>query len=128
MEQDLEKIIKMNRFTQLILRLMLKSSYQQHSVNFFKRYVMDDNTKEIPEDIGVQQKMDKSMKQLIDGFAPRIEAVDRRIFYEITGTKINERAEFIQGGVESDSESDEEIGEAQVSFRRAKTKKTIDIN
>ena len=39
--------------------------------------------------------MDKSKKKLIEGFKPRIDPVDRRIFYEIVGNKLNDKAEIV---------------------------------
>ena len=56
---------------------------------------MDDDTKTTSEDITDLKKVDKRKKKLIDEFAPRIDPVDRRIFYEIIGSKLNDRAEFV---------------------------------
>ena len=69
----------------MLIRALTKKR-QRKSVQYFMKYVIDHH--EVKEEALAVHSM--TAEQLIDGFDPLNDQVDRRILYEITGRKLNQ--------------------------------------
>ena len=71
----------------MIMRALTKKR-QRKAVQYFLKYLIEDH--EVARGRGALGAHDMSAEQLIDGFDPLNDKIDRRVLYEITGRKLNQ--------------------------------------
>ena len=74
------------RVLKMIMRALTKKR-QRKAVQYFLKYLIEDH--EATAERRSLGAHDMSAEQLIDGFDPLADKIDRRILYEITGRKLN---------------------------------------
>ena len=96
-EQDIQHMIQLNRVTKLMHKAQFKARQRRTIVEHSHRYVItvDDITKASKSNYGSLQTF--GVDELLQGFDPQNNSIDRRLFYEVTGSKIIED-EFIDFG------------------------------
>ena len=88
-EQDIQKMIAMNRVTRLIHKMRFKAR-QRRTVSYFSKYVLsekdiDDNK----EPADVAEVLNYPTEKLYSEFDPENDPWDKRLLYEVTGLRID---------------------------------------
>lgn len=103
-EYDIVNMLLLNRITRLLHKTNL-SKRQRKTLTFSHKYVIsasDVSRAGQPDLVKKSEESAQAVDQLLDGFNPEVDAVDRRLLFEITGRELEE-GEFAE-----DDSSDEQ--------------------
>lgn len=95
-EQDVEEIVRLNRISRLQQRASLLSR-QRKAASFARRYVVADE--DLDQKLKLQNgplsagSLDK-VKEVVNGFNPSADGVDRRLLFEVARIKLDTDANF----------------------------------
>lgn len=113
-EQDIQKIIFLNRVTRLIHKIRFKAR-QRRAVSYFRKYVLSDND----IDSSASERQDDKVADdfmevpdagiLLKGFDPQSDLWDRRLLYEVTGMRLDDQ------DYRGDDTSSDEDGEGSLT-------------
>ena len=110
---DIQHLIEMNRLTRLVHKAQFLTR-QRLALAFSHNYIISERDvtrldtrepgarKKVAPSLSSVENTDRSIDEVLAGFEPDSNEIDRRIFYEVTGR------ELVEGEYEIDDTSDDE--------------------